>query len=612
MPPEVNEVTEGNAGRNQLRQQTKLPRKPQSLTSRSCSERFVNPTLALVNEAVSKFLRRMIKAKESASASETILSVVGNRANWVATLVASLIVICACAATLSLGLAHMSIYGSDIFTFLDGSWRVVQGKVPHVDFYSAFGPLFYLMQAAGLRISHYQVEGIVYGTVAAGVLLGSWSVAIIRIRLNTLLALMCTVFVTLFWLAPFPIGEPYYQPSYAMQYNRLGYVILFLIAVELFGASEEETDSSWTGFSSGAALAALLFLKANFFIAGLGLVLGTYILRIKRGRHAASLVAGFLIVFCVMSSYLRWHLEALWNDLRIAAAARQARFHPLKDGLRSPIRNATPVLTMIGLGVVACLRRKQRGADQGLALPFLQRPVATPALLVGADFVLSLSNQQRFGFPLTTLAILLVVDQLCRVQEKLPDRERLTLAMSLLLVSSASVLPFITETVNAWAIQVTMRQNPSIGTTARIDAAPVKNLVFGDHVDSVWGQGEMNGRAFTAQVNDGLAVLRENTGPDDRIACLCFANPFSYSLLRKPMEGGAAWFDYGTNFTEKHAPPATKILGDADVVIYPRSEDNGQTVKVLLEICGSLLRAHYKTVAESRYWILLKKVVPTS
>ncbi|HEX6546032.1 MAG TPA: hypothetical protein VF023_06985 [Bryobacteraceae bacterium] len=525
--------------------------------------------------------------------------------SWPVAIVSLLIVFLSCGITWRLGLPHTSIYGHDIFTLLDGSWRVSQGQIPHLDFYSAFGPIFYFMQAAGLLLAHYHVEGLVYGTVVAGLVLGVWGIAIIRARLNAVASLFAVAFLILFWLAPFPLGDPYYLPSFAMQYNRLGYTILFLVVVELFGEIREEPSRfDWGGVSTGIALGCLLFMKANFFAVGAVITAGAYVLRVRTIRHAAFVIAGWLIVFCVIASYLHWDLLAFWNDLRIAAGARQTRFHEIKDSIRTAIRNVTAIVAILGLAGLALFQRK--GARLAV-LPCLKQPLFIALLLLAADFVLSLSNQQRFGFPLTIAAIILFVDQLCRT-EVAPSAPQWSAARpALLLVMAVMVLPFIMDTVNAWAIQITVRQNTALATAARVNAAPLVNLVFDDHTDPVWGQSEANGHILTSHINDGLQLIREHSGPEDRIACLCYDNPFPYALLRPPMEGGAAFYDYGTNFTERFAPSAERILGNADVVVYPKAEIEAPTTGTLLKICRTILSERYHTIAESRDWILLKK-----
>jgi hypothetical protein len=525
--------------------------------------------------------------------------------NWAVAATSLLIVFISCAITWRLGLPHTSIYGHDIFTFLDGSWRVSQGQVPHVDFYSAFGPVFYFMQAAGLLLAHYHIEGLVYGTVLAGLVLGIWGTAVIRARLNAISALFAIAFLILFWLAPFPLGEPYYLPSFAMQYNRLGYVFLFIVVIELFGKIRERPSRfDWGGLSTGIALGCLLFMKANFFVVGAVITGGAYVLRVRTLRHAAFVVAGWLLVFCVFASYLHWDLLAFWNDLRTAAGARQTRFHEIKDSVRTAVRNVTAVVAILGLATIALFRRKCAAID---VLPCLKRPLLIAILILAADFVLSLSNQQRFGFPLTIAAIVLFVDQLCEARIERDASTQFAAEPALLLVMAAMVLPFIMDTVNAWAIHITMRQNTVLATAARINSVPLVNLIFDDHTDPVWGQSEANGHILTGHINDGLQLIGEHSGPSDRIACLCFDNPFPYALLRPPMEGGAAFYDYGTNFTERFTPSAERILGNADVVVYPKTEIDSLNVSTLLKICHNVLSQRYHTVAESRDWILLKK-----
>src|ERR1039458_7597176 len=39
-----------------------------------------------------------------------------------------------------IGLATMRIYSHDAFVFLDGGWRLLNGQIPHRDFYSDLGP----------------------------------------------------------------------------------------------------------------------------------------------------------------------------------------------------------------------------------------------------------------------------------------------------------------------------------------------------------------------------------------------------------------------------------------------------------------------------------------
>jgi hypothetical protein len=140
-----------------------------------------------------------------------------------------------------------------------------------------------------------------------------------------------------------------------------------------------------------------------------------------------------------------------------------------------------------------------------------------------------------------------------------------------------------------------------------IDAPQLASLGFKDHADAIWGQAADNGHLMVDRINDGLALLRQNTTAKDRIACVCFANPFSYALMRVSPRGGSPFFDYGFNVSENFAPSAERIVGDAEVVIYPKVDEDPPTIATLLRICEPILSKNYQKVAESGQWVLLRR-----
>jgi hypothetical protein len=518
-----------------------------------------------------------------------------------------LAILTACTATLLIGLPQMTIYGHDISGFLDGGWRVLQGQAPHVDFYSAMGPVYYFLWAAGFKMAHNGVEGIVNATVLVGIVLGLWSFAIARNRLGALCATVCTVFLVCFWLAPFAIGDPFYQTTYAMQYNRLGYVLFLIIFIELFGVSGQTSSEKWEwgALSSGLALGLLLFLKANFFTVAIVPVAFAYLFRIKRSRHGLFLLAGFLAVLLPMSSYLHWHLGSFLADLRIAGAARASqKWLFLRTIIRVPSRNFITIAVFTLLSLLG--QASPRGENKGV-FPCLNGALLLLLLVLGCDFVLASSNMQASGFPLSWMAILLIADQLVRQLPAEERRHQWALATCLFVVVIGTFLPNITDLVNTW-------ESETIGRFGRatlgphFDAPHLAALQFKDHSDAIWGQASDNGSLMTGRVNDGIELLRNYTTSNERIACICFANPFSYALLRESPRGGSPFFDYGFNFNESSAPTAERIVGDAEVVIYPKADDDPPTIATLRRICEPILSKKYRQVAESEQWVLLRRI----
>jgi hypothetical protein len=337
-------------------------------------------------------------------------------------------------------------------------------------------------------------------------------------------------------------------------------------------------------------------MKANFFVAGVALCVFAYLVKIKTARHGASVAGGLLIVGCAMFWYLHGDFAAFWRDMGIAAGARQNRFKPAKDLPRMLLRNVTTIVTLMGLALLACAPG-DRKSDRS---PCLNHALLLSLVILGADLVLSVSNHQRSGFPLSVVAVLLFADQISRSDRARADGLYGPKAWAALL-TAMTVLPFIGDTVNAWAAQITMRQNTVMAQAARIDAPSMAALVFDDHVDPVWGQSEANGHSLTSRVNEIFRPWRTHCVPLPReslsVRLVATANQRRFSIFRLRF-----------NFTERFAPSAERILGGAELVIYPKAEVTWTTVATLLQICQPKLARNYRPLAESKEWVLLKRI----
>jgi hypothetical protein len=504
----------------------------------------------------------------------------------------------ACGTTLWLGVPHAAIYGHDTIIILDGGWRVLNGQRPHVDFYSAFGPVPYLIAAAGLKLGGVRVEGLVYSTAAVGALMGLWAWALLRRRMRGWSALLALAFVVLFWLAPFPYGEPFYLTGYAMQYNRLGYVLTALVLLELFTHREglrRQTNVDWGGLSTGIAVGLLCFLKISFFFVACGLIAGAYLLKRKQWTHLVAAVAGFALVTVPMLAYLHWDLAAMLRDLALAAAARQTRFLQGYDPFRTVFRNLGAVLGLLGLAFLA--RRSGRQGVFGLA-----------SVAIAADLLLAMSNTQRQGFPLSLVATLILADRMCGGVSAVNRKGRQGGAAIAALLAVLSMMPVLADTFNSWGIVLRSNVLHASGShPAGFDAQPLAGLTMEAHDEPGVDPAAHNGALYVASINDGLELLRRASAPEDRIASLAFANPFSYALLRPPPEGGSAFYASGVNITATHAPSAARILGNADVVMYPKDSHDDPEVGTLLDIVKPNLLRDYNIAAESAHWSLWRK-----
>jgi hypothetical protein len=525
--------------------------------------------------------------------------------------VSLMLVLLLCWISLAVHNTETADYGSDLFIALDGAWRVLCGQRPHIDFYSAFGPLAYLIGAAGLALAHFTVRGLAYATTGVGVILGLWTIALSRNGFSLFARFAILLFVVTFWLAPFPIGEPFYISSYAMQYNRLGYLLVCFVVLDRFAYVFHPERARWFGFTSSAvALGLLLFLKISFF--GIGAVL--FLIGLLARRPAAKEIIGVVFAFCAVScvflSYLGWHIGPMLGDIGLAAHAREARLLSPYELLRVCVRNMAYISSVCALLLVVVtyyLPGPQTPTKSWIHVSTKYKLCVFGIVILLSDLAIASSNAQKSGFPLCIVAVILLADVWCRERSGLLDMGVIASCACISIFSLVNVLPTISDTCNAWAMEVASRRRPLL-ETERVSAGPLHDMRFIDHEDPTsFGRASENGQTLVRSVDDGLQLLRANSKDSDRIACLCFSNPFSYALSRLPQKGGATFYDYGVNFTSEVSPSPDRILGDASIVIYPKYSAGRQT-DALLGICASRLKSDFARIAESEGWVLLRRV----
>jgi hypothetical protein len=141
------------------------------------------------------------------------------------------------------GLAAISLWSApapimapwDVFILLDGGYRIIEGQVPGVDFSNPIGPLVYELVSLGMRMQQVpSLAAVAYGNV---IFLGiasllAWIVA--RQRMPALCAAGFTVFVALIVVSVGPLGYLPWITTYAMLYNRYGWVLYATLLLLVF------------------------------------------------------------------------------------------------------------------------------------------------------------------------------------------------------------------------------------------------------------------------------------------------------------------------------------------------------------------------------------------
>jgi len=518
------------------------------------------------------------------------------------------------ALTVATGAIHARIYGHDIFFLLDNGWRALHGQRVHVDYSSAFGPLTFLLVAAGLAVSGGSVAAVSYANAFAASVAGLWSAWLAAGRSRTMTAVAYPCFIALLVAAPFVLGEPPVLTSHGMVYNRCGYALLAIVMLECFQPRADDSQSRHRRLSepilTGCAVALLLFLKITYFLVALPL-LGTSLLFWKRrGQRALGYAAGFAGTAILFLAYLRFDVGAMVNDLFAAGAARSGSLglgHGFVDLLTGAINHMAP----LGLLAFGCARLSGSTETGAFSLWRACRYPLTVVVVVGADTLLLLTNAQVSSYPLTAafaIVLLFSIDPALRSSAHVSSRKAAPLL--LLLAGFLGGPMILVQSVGLVSGFVEVRANPNPPGVLRFESPRLRPLVLYDG-PSAYMDRYSNGREYVASVNDGMRLLVAHTSPEDKVANLDAFNPFAYALDREPIRGGIAAAAYRYTLDDRNHPSPDRFFGDAAVMMVPKYPAAAPMFyDGYRKIYEPAIEREFRLQAESSRWRLYRRVTP--
>jgi hypothetical protein len=477
------------------------------------------------------------------------------------------------AVTVAIGAIHARLYGHDIFFLLDNGWRTLHGQRVHVDYSSAWGPLTFLLVAAGLAVSGGSVAAVSYASAFVALVAGSWSAWLVAGRSRTLTGIVYPCFIALLAAAPFALGDPPLYTSQGMVYNRYGYALLGVIMLECFlPAADSRLRARWLSESilTGCGVGILLFLKVTYFFIALPLIGTSLLFWQPRRNRALAYAIGFGATTIAFFGYLRFDVVAMAKDLLAAAAARSGSLGVRHEfaGLLAGVACHLVPLAILALG---CVRLSSAPEAR---VPPLWRTVRYPLaalVVVAADTLLLLTNAQVPCYPLTAaFALVLLVSIDTALRSFAPMSSTKKSASLLVLVAGFLFVPiFLQQAVGLVHGFVEARINPNPPGLLRFESPRLRALVLYDTaLDDI--DRYSNGREYVASVNDGMRLLVANTRPSDKVATLDMFNPFAYALGREPIRGGIAAAAYRYTLDDRNHPSPARFFGDAAVVMVPK------------------------------------------
>jgi len=201
-------------------------------------------------------------------------------------------------------------YLNDLVIFLDAAHRIVWGQVPNRDFHSALGPLAYYIPAAGYRLAGSFGAALPVGTALTTLALAPLLAHILVSRLTPILALPSGAFLLLILIVPMNLGESIASLSFAMFYNRIGWVALGALLLMYLQPLPGQPHREWRDRAAAALLTlVMLYTKATYGLVALAFLL--FMLTDRRQPRWAARALG-IVLLTVLLIEIVWHSSAAY------------------------------------------------------------------------------------------------------------------------------------------------------------------------------------------------------------------------------------------------------------------------------------------------------------
>jgi hypothetical protein len=504
---------------------------------------------------------------------------------------------------------------TDNLILLGAAWRMLLGQVQHIDFYNPIGVLTYSLVEAGMSIGGANAGALPIACVLFLVVAAIWAACIAFQRFSPPIAGAFVVWVALMCVATRPLGYDADNHSYAMLYNRFGWVALGLLALQalipptrLPPILPARLSPQLEAISLGLLLAIIAYIKLNFAaFAVLAICLALVYRAELRSLQAVSCGVAAGLAFC-LGLWLAVGVDPFHYlaDLNSAVQSQSVGDRMLR--LRGSIKYALPPLGLMFVAWLLLMWRRwemsggihQRDIVLTVKVSFL----CAAALLIGAG-----NTGESREIPLLAVAGLVFL-----ALADFPSMGKSYLAFRAAL-GAAIVIP---------AVLIASRDLASIADTTmwrgyrvagveqgqRFDAPPLRDFVIptaSRHITQYWPA-----REIPQRLNDGFALLRKHVASDSRVFTVALTDEFSFALGLVPARGGPLWWDRYLSYSPKAPPPASTVFGEVTLIMVPIVDSSAEgccrdPLEDIPVMYADYLDASFTQIDQSRYWRLLAR-----
>lgn len=528
------------------------------------------------------------------------------------------------------GCAHQMINPWDSVNLLDAGWRVYQGQVPHRDFFCHLGVVYVGLVAFGMKLGGPSASAMAYAGLLPALPLGLCCWWLARRRFAAFPALVLSAMVGALPLGTSQLGmvHDYASPSYAMQYNRLGWALMCVVLVQLLFPPRKEptTRRLLTEYLiSGLVISALLFTKVNYAIVAVGLLPLGMLFR-PRLKAWAALLGGVVIGTALIAAILPLDVSAMLADQQSIAAVH--RLEKRLSEIREIIGDNLPlILALLGTALFMTQpilgRREILGGSKAIVswIGFLF--AAAVSLLVG--IAICSTNCQRTAIPTFALSALFLLEGFRRSRtatlgsEPPPadDRVRWLLGGWVFLLLSAPIAIYDAMSVSYCYLWHEIKA-PVAPSIVRVPTDMMSDMLFpcipGDAktrealVQKILARGirhpDMSSCEYAVWLSDGAALLERWTDDRSRVFTMDFLNSYSFIMKLPSPRGTPLCLHLKHLVNDDHHPAVERVFEEVTHVMVPKRYLVAASGLWIDTCYGPYMRDHYTRVATSDLWEL--------
>ena len=477
-------------------------------------------------------------------------------------------------------------YVNDLFIFLDGAYRIMEGQVPNQDFHSSLGPLAFYLPAVGYALTGQLGAAMPVGMAIAVVLLGVVGAHIIGSRMRALTGVPLAVFLLLVATVPLNPGEGIGDLSFAMFYNRLGWTAVgLLLIMYLPPRASDNTHTYLDALCATALTAFLIYLKGSYGLVALGFIVFTLT---NRSSWRWSALALALLAATAIVVELVWRGSAGYLDDVMLARDVSGELPDFRRLATIVLQNLADIAVyLVFAALLVALRRSFRD------FLFMGFCGATGVLIIEQNF-------QIVGI------VTLVAGGAVAAEMLAIHLERRGLHLGLPLLLGILMLPVTVQN----GIALTLHSG--LALTNQGDEIALPNLA-GVHLVKLNNEGlYRNFSRYNQSIADGAGALASLDTAVERVVVFDFVSPFTAGLGLVPPEGDSPWYHWGRTLDDEVYPPAESILADAKIIMDPKWAIEAWTAGGMRRVYASYLDANFTLERETADWRVYVRRASTS